>query len=827
MSSGVPAWTERWVLVGCFVLSSSLAVDASAQPDPPLVYSEENTGAGLEPTHYPSFDDLPIIRPLTDPFEFSDGSGRSVDFADWNRRRAEINGELQHYEIGEKPPRPENTTATFVPNATGGTLTVIVTENGQSLTLTSQVALPAGSGPYPAVIGMNSLSGSIPAATLTSRNIARIQFNHNNVTTYGFPLLSNPFYRLYPHLNLENTGQYTAWSWGVSRLIDGLELVQDQLPIDLEHLAVTGCSYAGKMALFAGALDERIALTMAVESGGGGAPAWRVSETLGNVETIGNTDYRWFADQLRQFIPLPAKLPYDHHELMAMVAPRALLVTGNTDFEWLANPSAYVSARATQLVYEAFEIADRFGVFIDGGHGHCTIPASQLPAFEAFIDKFLLGDTSVDTEIRVHPYGDMDYQRWTEWWGTGDPKIPDFGVDATGATITYFEAECAAHGANWQVHDDPLASNGKYVTIRPGLNSTGTAPTGEQNMITVPFSVEEDGSYYFFARVNNPSVDDDSFWMSIDDAPFVTVNGLGSVGWQWVDLTKFGLPSDLTAGEHTLRITYREDGATLDKLAVTNFIYGPYELGTAAPTYVTIEAETDVISLWPPNHKYHHVNLNDLGLSFTNNLNCDPVLPESVVITRVTSDEPENGDGDGNTVDDIVIASDFRSVALRSERQGGGNGRVYTIHLGVFDGDRIVMPTTVQVHVPHSKNSGAIDDGVAYEVIGAGGAEFADGNSSANKSALEEMPTEFQLEPNYPNPFNPSTNISYQLPEQVHVRLQVFDMTGKHVATLVDGVQSAGRYTAVFDGSGLASGVYVMRFVAGPHSQTNKMILLK
>lgn len=59
-------------------------------------------------------------------------------------------------------------------------------------------------------------------------------------------------------------------------------------------MAVSGCSFAGKMALFAGAFDERIALTIAQEPGGGGVDAWRVSETLGNVETLGRTSYAWF-----------------------------------------------------------------------------------------------------------------------------------------------------------------------------------------------------------------------------------------------------------------------------------------------------------------------------------------------------------------------------------------------------------------------------------------------------------------------------------------------------------------------------------------------------
>ena len=98
------------------------------------------------------------------------------------------------------------------------------------------------------------------------------------------------------------------------------------------RVGVTGCSYAGKMALYSGAFDERIALTIAQESGGGGAPAWRVSHNIepnGSVKKIDNTDYRWFRDSMMQFSGDNVyKLPHDHHELMAMVAPRALLVTG-------------------------------------------------------------------------------------------------------------------------------------------------------------------------------------------------------------------------------------------------------------------------------------------------------------------------------------------------------------------------------------------------------------------------------------------------------------------------------------------------------------------
>jgi hypothetical protein len=100
--------------------------------------------------------------------------------------------------------------------------------------------------------------------------------------------------------------------------------------------------------------------------------------------------------------------------------------------------------------------------------------------------------------------------------------------------------------------------------------------------------------------------------------------------------------------------------------------------------------------------------------------NCEGLLPEAVTIAKVTSDEPENsqGNGDGNTYNDIVIAPDCQYVALRRERQGGGNGRVYVIYLSLEDEAGNEGTASVQVHVPHDKKGTAVDDGPAYEVIG-------------------------------------------------------------------------------------------------------------
>lgn len=525
----------------------------------PRVYHVENTGAGYAPPSLPGFNELPVIEPLTDPFMWSDGNGRSTNFSDWARRRNEIKTEIENYEIGIKPSRPDTITASYA----AGILTVNVTRNGQTLTLTSQVSLPAGNGPFPAVIGMNSLSGSIPANIFTSRNIARITFSHNQVTTYGNPRNTDPYYRLYPELNIDNTGQYSAWAWGVSRIIDGLELVQSSLPVDLKHIAVTGCSYAGKMALFSGAFDERVALTIAQESGGGGAPAWRVSETLGAVEKLGATDHNWFKESMWQFAGSNvSKLPHDHHELMAMVAPRALLVTGNTDFEWLANPSCYVSARAAKEVYKTFGISDRMGFYIDGGHNHCAVPNSQLPAIAAFVDKFLLDKDNVNTDtVTVNPYPDINYERWYKWWGTGNPVLP---AEPVGIRI-WMEAECATVGSNWQILPDTAASNGSYVVVN-GLNSTTAAPAGAAASVVLPFTIDSAAPYNIVARLNCPTANDDSYWVKIDNGSFTSLNGLGTSGWQWL---KLFTSVNLSVGQHTLTIAYREDGAKLDKILIT------------------------------------------------------------------------------------------------------------------------------------------------------------------------------------------------------------------------------------------------------------------
>jgi len=89
------------------------------------------------------------------------------------------------------------------------------------------------------------------------------------------------------------------------------------------------------------------------------------------------------------------------------------------------------------------------------------------------------------------------------------------------------------------------------------------------------------------------------------------------------------------------------------------------------------------------------------------------------------------------------------------------------------------------------------------------------------------IPRDFALLGNYPNPFNPTTTLAFNLPRASQVQLAVFDLTGRHVATLVDGWQDAGRHQVIFDASDLSSGIYFYRLQAEEFSAVQKMVLLK
>jgi hypothetical protein len=186
-----------------------------------------------------------------------------------------------------------------------------------------------------------------------------------------------------------------------------------------------------------------------------------------------------------------------------------------------------------------------------------------------------------------------------------------------------------------------------------------------------------------------------------DNCPGVTVTGTRS------DSQPLNAPYPVGTTTITWKATDAANNMTTGTQTIT--------VKDATPPVITLTS--GALVLGPPNHSYHTFNIAALVASASDL--CDASVDiNDVVISQVTSDEPEDatGNGDGNTLNDIVIAPDCKSVQLRAERSGTGDGRVYKITLQVKDSSGNVATAVRQVTVLNS--GAAIDSGVQYTVNG-------------------------------------------------------------------------------------------------------------
>jgi DNA/RNA endonuclease G (NUC1) len=195
---------------------------------------------------------------------------------------------------------------------------------------------------------------------------------------------------------------------------------------------------------------------------------------------------------------------------------------------------------------------------------------------------------------------------------------------------------------------------------------------------------------------------------TLDGSASFDLDGDTPLSYEWKEgATVLGttavLNTTLSFGQHTITLTVKDPSGAIGTDTVVVQI-----IDTTAPVIIS---NGQTISLWPLSKQYRAVSVADLVLSASDS--CDAgVNLGSVVIEKVTSDEGSLASGD------IIIAGDCKSVQLRADRNGSGDGRVYTITYRVRDAAGNAATLTRQVIVPHDQGSGsnAVDSGVAYTV---------------------------------------------------------------------------------------------------------------
>ncbi len=406
------------------------------------------TGVAL-PADLPSPDNLPSIAEMPHPFFMRDGTTVTTK-AQWEqKRRPELMELFQHYMYGRFPAKPEKVTASVLfEDATALGDKAILSEVELTFgppewpKIYLLLALPKGKTRVPCFVGPN-FGGNhlitdhakvrIPTAWVPDRypgvvnNRASAEGRGKQADTWPLEQVIDNGYAVatfycgdiqpdrptvlegmratLPRRERGDQGDETAtiawWAWGVHRTVDYL---LTNTSIDGSKLAVVGHSRLGKTALLAGAFDDRIALVIPHQSGCGGAgPSRNRSSKAETVGQITKAFPHWFCGHFAAFGDDTSRLPFDQNSLVAICAPRPVLMTNALDDLW-ANPSGQFDVlRAAAPAYALYDLAtpvvadamppsntlsaERLGYFIRPGK-HAMTPEDWRIYME-FADKWL------------------------------------------------------------------------------------------------------------------------------------------------------------------------------------------------------------------------------------------------------------------------------------------------------------------------------------------------------------------------------------------------------------------------------------------------------
>lgn len=366
-------------LIGAALLATVFSIGARAQSQAPMSTQDREQyrekllqilppdptfDAWLKKTNAlpPDFNSLPRHNSLPDPLTFL--NGRTVaTAAQWPARREEISNLSQKYVWGTFPPKPKIDRAVVLDekHEDGYTVRNLRLEFGPGSkgTMRVRVYVPDGIGPFPVLITSNLQGWS---SSVIRRGYISAGYAGNDAMDDAAALV-----QLYPDYDF---ALLPRRSWAASLVVDYLATLPQ---VDMKHIGIFGYSRDGKMVALAAAHDTRISAVIAGSTGVGGVLPWRASGERGFGEGIESTTRSfptWFAPQLRFFAGREDRLPVDGNLLVAMIAPRSILMEwGHNDQvsnTW-GNEQTYYSALK---VYKLLGVPDRIGTMrVPGFHG--------------------------------------------------------------------------------------------------------------------------------------------------------------------------------------------------------------------------------------------------------------------------------------------------------------------------------------------------------------------------------------------------------------------------------------------------------------------------
>ena len=436
----------------------------------------------------PDFAAMPSNAFLPDPLVArEDGQGvRITTRAQWDRQRRWIRAQFEQWVFGRMPPAPDNLRVAKTTESREGNVTIrdVLLEfgPGHRAKLNLQVMIPDGKGPFPVFLTNHARERSPWVHTAVSRGYIACHYQATD-PAYGLPDDSETFIEAYPDYDFSCLAR---WGWAAARAVDYL---QTRPEVTKHQIGVAGHSRNGKQALVAAAFDERIGAAIGSSGLQGEALPHRYTSDMfvnESIQMVTEVYPHWFHPRLRFFAGREHKLPVDQNMLMALVAPRGLMLYSSHE-ESNANTFALEQVyRSAREAYRFLGHEENFRLHLrEGDHG---TEVEDVENFLDFFDSVFQRRTLPASEPWVHGY---DFEHWKKTSSVVvDPsrfpaqKPGDFLRDDSGRIISDparwegQKAELRAH-LNWALGEPPPVLRPQVApprdpTARPLLGAAGS-----------------------------------------------------------------------------------------------------------------------------------------------------------------------------------------------------------------------------------------------------------------------------------------------------------------------------------------------------------------